>query len=99
MPIATQDKYDDAIDAYDQRDKDHRHARQKRDWPLFYARAMAEDQAKHWDKAEADVKTALKLSPDQPELLNYLGYSWVDQGRANSRSPDHAGKGALAAPL
>ena len=37
--------------------------------------------AKHWDKAEADVKTALKLSPDQPELLNYLGYTWVDRDR------------------
>jgi Flp pilus assembly protein TadD len=42
---------------------------------------MAEDKAHHWDKAEADIDLALKLSPDQPELLNYLGYSWVDQGR------------------
>ena len=31
--------------------------RQKRDWPLFYARAMAKDKAKHWDKAEADINT------------------------------------------
>ena len=42
---------------------------------------MAEEQAKHWDKAEADINKALKLSPDQPELLNYLGYSWVDQNQ------------------
>jgi len=53
----------------------------KKDWPLYYARAMAEDKAGHWDKAEADVNSGLKLSPDEPELLNYLAYSWVDQGR------------------
>ncbi len=73
-------KFDDAVDAYN-------HAEEalgtpaRKDWSLFYARAMAEDKAGHWDKAEADVNTGLKLSPDQPELLNYLAYSWVDQGR------------------
>ena len=46
---------------------------------------MAEDRAKQWDKAQADVNIALKLSPDQPELLNYLGYSWVDR---NEKIPE-----------
>ena len=46
---------------------------------------MAEDKAGNWDKAEADVNAGLKLSPDEPELLNYLAYSWVDQNR---RLPD-----------
>jgi Flp pilus assembly protein TadD len=73
-----QNNFDGAIDAYDHAEK-LIGTPQKRDWPLFYARAMAQDQAKHWDKAEADVNLALKLSPDQPELLNYLGYSWVDR--------------------
>ena len=36
---------------------------------------------KQLDDSEADIQTALKLSPEQPELLNYLGYSWVDRGR------------------
>jgi tetratricopeptide (TPR) repeat protein len=73
-------KYDEAISAYTSAE----HAIGvpiKKDWPLFYARAMAEDKAGNWDKAEADVNTGLKLSPDEPELLNYLAYSWVDQGR------------------
>ena len=73
-------KFDDAVAAYGQAeaalDKPA-----KKDWPLYYARAMAEDKAGHWDKAEVDVNTGLKLSPDEPELLNYLAYSWVDQGR------------------
>jgi tetratricopeptide (TPR) repeat protein len=73
-------KFDDAVAAYDQAEKAVG-TPQKKDWTLFYARAMAEDKAGHWDKAEADVNTGLKLSPDQPELLNYLAYSWVDQGR------------------
>src|SRR6185312_12510675 len=49
-----QDNDQDAIAAYDQAEK-ALGTPQKRDWPLFYARAMAEDRAKHWDKAEADV--------------------------------------------
>ncbi len=79
-----QDNDDGAIAAYDHAEKALGEP-QKRDWPLFYARAMAEDRSKHWDKAEADVNLALKLSPDQPELLNYLGYSWVDR---NEKIPE-----------
>ncbi|HWA90931.1 MAG TPA: tetratricopeptide repeat protein [Rhizomicrobium sp.] len=54
---------------------------QKKDWPLFYARAIARDRSKDWPGAEADLQAALKLSPDEPQTLNYLGYSYVDQGR------------------
>lgn len=75
-----QNNYDAAIEAYDHAEKAIG-APDKRDWPLFYARAMAEDGAKRWDKAEVDINAALKLSPDQPELLNYLGYSWVDRNQ------------------
>ena len=88
--IALGDAYRDqdndaaAIEAYDRAEKAIG-TPQKRDWTLFYARAMAEDRAKNWDKAEADVNEALKLSPDQPELLNYLGYSWVDR---NEKIPE-----------
>lgn len=74
------DKYDEAIDAYTRAEK-ALGTPQKRDWPLFYARAMAQDKAHHPDKVEADLGQALKLAPEQPELLNYLGYSWVDQGK------------------
>ena len=43
-------------------------------------RGISYERAKHWDKAEADFKKALVLNPDQPQVLNYLGYSWVDKG-------------------
>jgi tetratricopeptide (TPR) repeat protein len=49
-------------------------------WPLLYARGVAHERAHQWPLAEADFKRALELAPDQPTVLNYLGYSWADQG-------------------
>lgn len=48
------------------------------DWNLFYQRGIAHERTKTWPLAEESFKTALKLYPDQPQVLNYLGYSWVD---------------------
>jgi Flp pilus assembly protein TadD len=56
-------------------------AADKPDWRLFYLRASAYDEAGDWPKAESDLQTALKLSPDEPELLNFLGYGWIDRGQ------------------
>jgi tetratricopeptide (TPR) repeat protein len=50
------------------------------DWTIFYFRGIAYERTKEWPKAEADFRRALELSPDQPLVLNYLGYSWVDMG-------------------
>ena len=50
------------------------------DWVMFYDRGVAEEQSHQWQKAEADFDHALELSPDQPFVLNYLGYSWADMG-------------------
>ncbi|MGD0104361.1 MAG: tetratricopeptide repeat protein [Rhodopila sp.] len=50
------------------------------DWVLFYDRGVAEERSHLWQKAEADFHHALELSPDQPFVLNYLGYSWADMG-------------------
>ncbi len=50
------------------------------DWPLFYARGTAFERAKLWASAERDLKKSLELSPDQPYVLNYLAYSWVERG-------------------
>lgn len=52
----------------------------KNNWTLFYFRGICNERNKDWPAAEADLKTALKLFPDQPHVLNYLGYSWVDRG-------------------
>ena len=49
-------------------------------WTLFFDRGICEDQMGNWSAAEPDVEQALKLSPDQPYVLNYLGYSWALRG-------------------
>ncbi|MEP9376552.1 tetratricopeptide repeat protein [Aquabacter sp. CN5-332] len=53
---------------------------QRNSWTLFYFRGICNERSKNWAAAEADLKKALELFPDQPHVLNYLGYSWVDQG-------------------
>lgn len=53
----------------------------KASWPLFYERGIALERSQNWDRAEADFQHALQLSPDEPFVLNYLGYSWTEQGR------------------
>jgi tetratricopeptide (TPR) repeat protein len=49
-------------------------------WLIYYFRGICYERSKQWPLAEADLKMALSLFPDQPHVLNYLGYSWVDQG-------------------
>ena len=41
---------------------------------------MSYERSKKWENAEKDFLLALKLSPDQPLVLNYLGYTWIDFG-------------------
>jgi len=64
--------YDKAIELVGTPDRNY--------WTLFYFRGICFERTKQWPKAEADFKKALELFPDQPMVLNYLGYSWVDQG-------------------
>lgn len=49
-------------------------------WTLFYFRGISYERSKQWPLAEKDFQKSLELNPDQPQVLNYLGYSWVDRG-------------------
>jgi tetratricopeptide (TPR) repeat protein len=49
-------------------------------WTLHYSRGIALERSKQWTRAETDFLRALELEPDQPHVLNYLGYSWIEQG-------------------
>jgi tetratricopeptide (TPR) repeat protein len=57
-------------------------------WALLYARGIVLERTKQWERAEADFLKSLELSPDQPSVLNYLGYSWVDQGKHLDRAKE-----------
>ncbi len=50
------------------------------DWRLLYSRGVANERLNRWAEGQADLQAALKAHPDEPELLNYLGYSWIDRG-------------------
>jgi tetratricopeptide (TPR) repeat protein len=53
---------------------------QQPQWVLYYSRGIAFERSENWPEAEADFKRALELEPDQPLVLNYLGYSMVEMG-------------------
>lgn len=53
---------------------------EKYHWPVFFARGICYEREGFWEKAEKDLMRALELYPGQPEVLNYLGYSWIDRG-------------------
>ncbi|CCM74620.1 tetratricopeptide repeat protein [Rhizobium mesoamericanum] len=50
-------------------------------WTVFFQRGIAYERLKKWDQAEPNFRKALELNPDQPQVLNYLGYSWIDMNR------------------
>ncbi|EPE99382.1 tetratricopeptide repeat protein [Rhizobium grahamii] len=50
-------------------------------WTVFFQRGIAYERLKKWDQAEPNFRKALALNPDQPQVLNYLGYSWIDMNR------------------
>ncbi len=81
------ERYAEAVAIYDQAiakvgDISVRH------WALLYARGIALERDKQWQRAEDDFLKALELRPDQPLVMNYLGYSWVEQGRNLDRARD-----------
>jgi tetratricopeptide (TPR) repeat protein len=72
------DQFDAAADAYSAAIA-LIEAPQDRHWGLYYSRAVAFERAGKWPEAEADFRKSLSLSPGQPQVLNYLGYSFVDR--------------------
>lgn len=51
------------------------------DWRLFFSRGICHERQKRWPQAEADMRKALELSPDQAQVLNYLGYSMLEMNQ------------------
>lgn len=70
--IDASEAYSSAIARVGKMDKSH--------WSILYSRGITYERSDRWPLAEKDFLRALELSPDQPFVLNYLGYSWVDKG-------------------
>jgi tetratricopeptide (TPR) repeat protein len=77
--LRQEQQFSESADVYSRgistlRDPDKQH------WLIFYNRGICYEKTQRWERAEADFKKALELSPDEPRVLNYLGYSWIERG-------------------
>jgi tetratricopeptide (TPR) repeat protein len=70
----------------------------KQNWALYYSRGVCNERLKNWPAAEADFKEALELNPEESLILNYLGYSWVDQGMNLKQAMDYIRKAVSLKP-
>ena len=62
--------YDDALALIETPEEQH--------WIIYFARGISHERVGDWDKAEADFRKALELRPEQPQVMNYLGYSFLE---------------------
>jgi tetratricopeptide (TPR) repeat protein len=92
-----EERYDEASKAYDAAiamlpgtDPSH--------WVLYYVRGITHERGDRWDLAEADFRKALELSPDQPQVLNYLGYSFIEAGENLDEALDMIERAVAARP-
>lgn len=67
-------------------------------WPIFYARGISYERTDDWKKAEGDFLKALEIEPNQPDVMNYLGYSWLTQKTRVKEARDLIEKAVQARP-
>jgi len=92
-----QSRWAEAVHAYD-RALPLMQGNPQSEWAILYARGVALERANQWPRAEADLLHAIELHPNEPELLNYLGYSWVEQGTNLQRATEMIERAASLRP-
>ncbi len=75
--LRSMDRFEESIAPYNQALSMVETA-EARHWPLYFARGISFERTGQWPEAEADFRKALELQPDQPQVLNYLGYSFLE---------------------
>ena len=83
--LRSKERFGDAVIAYD-RAVNRIPKLERQHWGILYARGIALERSKQWARAEKDFLKALEFVPNQPFVLNYLGYSWVEQGKNLERA-------------
>ena len=95
--LRSEEKFEAAISSYDRALELTAETNPQR-WVLFYARGISEERTGDLDSAETDFRAALAINPDQPQVLNYLGYSLVEQGRNLDEALDMIERAVAASP-
>lgn len=90
--------YTEALRAYDAVAASFKDKVPENYWFLLYARGMVQERLNAWEKAEADLKTALAYRPDDPYILNYLAYGWTDRNQHLSKALEYLEKAASLRP-
>jgi len=78
--LRSKKRYGEAVTAYDEAIRRAAAAGLPERWTLFYDRGVVLERSGQWQRSEVDLQHALELKADQPLVLNYLGYSWIDRG-------------------
>lgn len=91
------ERFEEAIDAYSN-SLDLYEEEGRSQWFIYYARAISYERLDRWDEAEGDFRRALELNPDQPQVLNYLGYSLVEKQIKLDEALDMIERAAAARP-
>jgi tetratricopeptide (TPR) repeat protein len=77
--LRREEKFEAATLAYDDAIKLLGPVPAPRDWTLYYMRGIGHERQGRWEEAEADFRKALELQPDQPQVLNYMGYAFLER--------------------
>jgi tetratricopeptide (TPR) repeat protein len=92
-----QEKYQDAARAYTQAIEALGPVKPQH-WPLFFTRGISYERAGEWEKAEADLLRAFSLEPEQPDVKNYLAYSWLLMGKNMDKATEMLEQASLSRP-
>ena len=90
-------RYEDAVAVYNQALAGVTAVKEDQ-WPIIYARGMAEERLNHWNLAEKDLLQALAFQPDNPMILNFLAYSWANKGVNLNKALEYAKHAAALRP-
>nr|MCS5603439.1 tetratricopeptide repeat protein [Paracoccus sp. (in: a-proteobacteria)] len=96
--LRQQERFAQAVPAYDKALALLKDGPDEARWFPLYARGIALERSKQFDRAEADLLAAIEINPDQASLLNYLGYSWIDRNENLDRGLDMIQKAAELSP-
>ena len=96
--LRQQEKFAQAVPAYDKALALLEGAPDDARWFPLYARGIALERSRQFDRAEADFLAAIEIRPNQASLLNYLGYSWIDRNENLDQALDLIKKAVELSP-
>ncbi len=96
--LRSADRFTEAVQAYDEAFNRLPDSSLEGYWTLYYARGIALERSKNWERAESDLLQALEYQPDQPYVLNYLGYTWIEKRMNLDRAKDMVRKAVNLRP-